>query len=157
MLLKSRDPIFDPSNIMHNVECRNNGNNVRFVLGHWPPWECRKHTWEQKLVTEGIQLKTFIEMHQVVLSITMTETNEYNKTLMLKMQQILDSRSVILCSKTGRQPWWHQGASLRGSRGYKDVLRMLLRLQKSITTRSNPTPNPPWGHAPYLKSPQKQY
>lgn len=42
------------------------------------------------------------------------------------------------------------GASLSGSRGYKEVFRMLFNAQKSITTRSNPTPNPPCGGAPYL-------
>lgn len=45
---------------------------------------------------------------------------------------------------------FHQGVSLWGSRGKRDVLRMLLRAQKSITTRSRPTPKPPCGGAPYL-------
>lgn len=44
----------------------------------------------------------------------------------------------------------HQGAILSGSRGNKDAFRMLFKPQKSITTRSSPTPNPPCGGAPYL-------
>lgn len=38
-----------------------------------------------------------------------------------------------------------------GSRGNMLVFRMLSRPKNSITTRSIPTPAPPWGRAPYLK------
>eukprot|EP00966_Prymnesium_polylepis_P067772 1574966-Prymnesium_polylepis.2 len=37
-----------------------------------------------------------------------------------------------------------------GSRGKSDVLRMLGRARKSITTRSSPMPPPACGNAPYL-------
>lgn len=44
----------------------------------------------------------------------------------------------------------HPNAHLGAHRGNMLVLRMLSRPQKSMTTRSRPTPQPPWGGAPYL-------
>ena len=44
-----------------------------------------------------------------------------------------------------------QGWVRCGSRGNIEVLRMLSRLRKSITTRSRPMPPPPCGLAPYEK------
>jgi len=43
-----------------------------------------------------------------------------------------------------------RGEILSGSRGKSEVFLILLRPQKSITTRSNPAPKPPCGGAPYL-------
>lgn len=44
-----------------------------------------------------------------------------------------------------------QGARRLGSRGNMEVLRMLSSPRYSITTRSRPTPAPPWGGAPRRK------
>ena len=54
------------------------------------------------------------------------------------------------CSVNHTTGIYDHGASLSGSRGKRDVFRILFKPRKSITTRSNPTPNPPCGGAPYL-------
>lgn len=46
----------------------------------------------------------------------------------------------------------NQGVRRLGSRGNMDVFLMLFRPQYSMTTRSRPTPAPPWGGAPYLNA-----
>lgn len=52
---------------------------------------------------------------------------------------------TTVCAGTGYK---HQGAKRLGSRGNIDVLRMLFKPRNNITTRSRPTPQPPWGGAP---------
>lgn len=45
-----------------------------------------------------------------------------------------------------------QGVNRLGSLGNRDVFRTLPSPQNNITTRSSPTPQPPWGGHPYLNA-----
>lgn len=61
-------------------------------------------------------------------------------------------QSVAVLRQTCTTATHNQGSKRFGSRGNIEVLRMLGKLRKSMTTRSMPIPAPAWGYAPYLKA-----
>lgn len=105
----------------------------------------------QQILTSRVSCITFRDLNKRTKKTVIVYTTKCSINLVFFF---LSAKMAWYFSNMTKQQG-NQGAILWGSRGKSDVFRMLLSAQNSITTRSNPTPNPPWVGAPYLQI-QKQ-